>query len=1254
MTAQVTQRWIPVAVVMVLPLVTTTAVGQTLGDPSPFHLSPGDYFTVPVTGGTFTSVGDVVVRFTPFGGGAATDASPEDVVPNTTVGARVPATLAVGQYTLKLVIMGTPTVTPDPNLWIRQRAFRLVAKPPAYLPFPSGKHYKDTDFADVDNDGFLDLFEANSSTDGSSETVDRLLINRRGPTAVPADYTDETIPQFENTIPELPSPNVRTYDADFVDLDLDGDQDLVRIDRSSTAPIRLFLNDGTGDFTERTVARSGIGPALLPPLTDITAILQTSNTAEVDRGDVDGDGRPDLVLSNWATTRNVLLLNRLHTTGRFEIANGPCGSPSQDAFCQIVGHTNRGGAFGEFNGDGRLDIIFPTMEATTAAIVLLNAGNDGSGVPQFTVRTDWVKGPAPGFGAPSTAGRGDLKVADLDGDGDDDVAIGSPYTTEGIILWNDAGTRLVELDATRFPIPARGYDVEFGDLDRDGDIDIIFAHFGAGAEKMMINRGGLDANMRFDEVPRAALWFRESAMGEVSETPSFQLSVSAGDYDLDGDLDLVTGGFAEVRLWRSDLFDQPGEDRDWVFVLDRTRSMISGGKDFFAPSRDAIVAFLAERRAGDATGLVTYDYAGASPNNPNAPDDATKAQVASQVGAKSISDLQTDVSNLVIGSCTGFCTAIGWAIKTGKEVAEMAPDPAREKVVVLVTDGRQNQSPHPDVIIPTIPSNVRLYTIALGSETDDRMLSALATNGGKFYFAGRSTDYASVQSALREIDTDLEGHSTGKQPLFPLTKFAWARRLMPMLLRSPSVARFQLSVPAAAAAVIDPQATTDTTSYFVVDPADRQVRFTLNWRLRNAQNHMVVVDPKGRVYPPGNNLMRERRGTTFHVIEVLDPLSGVWQVRTRVAQPDNAFPKLTAMASSDVQLTTEPEFPLVYVGEPLVLNATLSGWTAGLQGEMRLLSPSKTQTVIVGQPRGTAGIVFRSPNLTEPGTYRAEILVFGTPARPLLRAWQSAIHVAEPTPDEPDLRTVELSLDRSTLTADGAATATARLRVRRRDGAPLSGGQVSFVVSGATLTGSVQDHGEGRYSQRLTAGTVTGSGWVRARVGVTRLSDSVAFALTPGAVDPVRSRFTILIGPLNLCTNQQGRFAIRVMPVDPNGNATSRADVEIERVSGPRLRWAGSVRASGRGEIYTREFWGPTTAGVYEFSATVNGITLAETRTLEVFEPTSAEGLALGCVEIPMEAGVLPPGFWFWLLLLLLLLMIVGLILWLRRRATSP
>lgn len=1252
-----------------LVLGTGAALAHTVGDVAPYHLTPGDHFSIEVAGISLAPGDTIVVRFLPFGGGPSIDQNAESWT-TSTIGVRVPAGAVVGQHDVRVLVNGTANTGTDGRVWVRNLPFSLIRESIGQTPTqPSGSDvdFKDSDFGDVDGDGFLDIFEAVSDDSGAAN-VDRLYINQLGKPAArdctgTSFFCDETGSRYEQSPAGLAANN-RTYDADLADLDLDGDVDLVRIDRQDSALVRILENDGTGDFTDRTLTQ-------LPALATLGSI--SGNIAEVDTGDADGDGRPDLLGCSWggdpSTSQNILLLNRLHSSGTFVLANdSPCdpASAGAHALCKTSVKTNRGCAFAKLDANDSLDIVMPSID-NQGDVVLLFSGLTG-GIPQYTVRDDWVK--SSGGGAPALAGNGDVKVADLDGDGDDDVVVTAPQNgaARRRILWNDAGTRLVELDDSRYPETGNDYDASLGDLDRDGDLDLMFGSRNSGFGPVLLNKGGQGAEMQFVDTA-SDFWLSRSPGGVVPAPGSvnFGLSVHPGDYDLDGDLDLLTGGFDRMGLWTSDLFQKPGQARDWVFILDKTRSMVDATRDFFEPAKNVLATFSTQRRDDDAVGFVTFEYSGADTGNTNAADDVNKAQRVREVGAESFFTLADTIRATPLGGCSGFCTPIGWGLKTGMEMAADAPVPdpnlPREQILVLATDGEQNQAPHPDTVIDDLPAHVRLYTIALGSDTDDRMLSALATNGGKFYFAGRSSDYPTVQSVLREVHDDIEGDATGKQPLLPLADLGWAKGLFTVLAESPVIQR-ALSLPqlgnvaAMSAAILQPQAaqTGGERYLFLVDPADREVRFTLSWRNTDRLVELALTDPSGRaVALTGNPRVEVQRWSRALVVTVQDPLSGLWVVERR-GGGDLGARKMTGMASSLLTVVGEAEHPRFFLGESLVIQASaLDGAAAipGARGEIRCTSPAKQQTGQAVAADAGGRLRFDCGAANEEGAYKVELTLYGPPSRPFVRHWQSAVHVAVGTPDELDLRTAELSLDRSQLTAGGSDSATATLRLKRRDGAPLPAAKVRFLVQGGETAGTVTDHGDGRYSQAVKAGKLVGRGEVRARVGLERLPNRAGFTITAGAFDPGRSSLDVMVGPRILCTTLTVSYPVLVTAVDAGDNPLVGATVVIEQRSGPAVRWQGPVSEIAPG-LYERRFLVPRDPGALRFKATVGGVPLGREPSVEVFAADSAEGKLLGCrADTGSDGSEDEPasGCVRWLLILLVILLLILLVWWLVRKA---
>jgi hypothetical protein len=245
-------------------------------------------------------------------------------------------------------------------------------------------------------------------------------------------------------------------------------------------PSVLYRNDGKGVFTDASAA-AGIG-------------THVGNGLGVAVGDYDDDGWPDVFVANDGVP-NFLFHN--DGKGRFSEVGLAVGV--------AVGRDGRaragmGTEFGDYNGDGRLDLVVTNHEFETHSLFR----NDGNGL--FT--DDTVAG---GIG-PATLPFVGFGVAflDFDNDGLLDLSIvnghvidntslfraGSTHAQPKLLFRNTTGRRFEEVgkrSGRGFASTGVGRSLVTADVDNDGDVDLLATNNGA-APDLLLNTGGTRGN----------------------------------------------------------------------------------------------------------------------------------------------------------------------------------------------------------------------------------------------------------------------------------------------------------------------------------------------------------------------------------------------------------------------------------------------------------------------------------------------------------------------------------------------------------------------------------------------------------------------------------------------------------------------------------------------------------------------------------------------------------------------------------------
>lgn len=331
---------------------------------------------------------------------------------------------------------------------------------------------------DIDNDGFIDVLTASEETYKMSWYKNLDGLGNFGP---------------EIIINETP---VYYLSVEFVDLDSDGDKDILYLKNNPRQLAWLENLDGLGTFS-------------------VEQIIKGQNfISSVIYKDFDDDGDNDLIaIVNTSSRGWIVWYENLDGEGTFGDENRII--QNNTSFTKILTE--------DIDGDGLLDILATESVLAAGSIFWYkNLGDNNFGEALQIYQFEYFQS-----GGTTIV---DFSYSDINTDGKKDLVIAASEETGVVTYWLENMDNLGGFGPIQY-IGDLGYSYLFYDLDNDGDLDILIR--GAQSILWKENEDGL-GNYGLSKL--------------ISSNNPFLRDSKAADLDGDGQLDIMSAALSDNKL----------------------------------------------------------------------------------------------------------------------------------------------------------------------------------------------------------------------------------------------------------------------------------------------------------------------------------------------------------------------------------------------------------------------------------------------------------------------------------------------------------------------------------------------------------------------------------------------------------------------------------------------------------------------------------------------------------------------------------
>jgi enediyne biosynthesis protein E4 len=280
---------------------------------------------------------------------------------------------------------------------------------------------------------------------------------------------------------------INTFGISWADINNDGIQDFFLANRNLNNSL-YFSDPQTGIYTKDgndTINRNG------------------GDSFSATFGDYDNDGFVDIFIANYTNSESFLFRNNNGTGTFIPINNYPMVTGSKDTVCS---------AWADYDNDGYLDLFVSNRNQKNA----LYKNSAGTGFTEINAY-------------PFSDDIGDSRSCnwvDIDNDGDLDLFVAHTMQNNSLLYRNNGdGSFSKILNDPTVTDYGDSYSSSFADYDNDGDLDLFVVNYSNQTNILYKNDGRGNFSRVDDSI--------------VSSENSNSISAAWGDYDNDGDTDLL-------------------------------------------------------------------------------------------------------------------------------------------------------------------------------------------------------------------------------------------------------------------------------------------------------------------------------------------------------------------------------------------------------------------------------------------------------------------------------------------------------------------------------------------------------------------------------------------------------------------------------------------------------------------------------------------------------------------------------------------